>query len=148
MVSEVKHRAVNYNKNLKGFWKQRKHKRTKILVLVLLSLLIYSTVVCEMPWAPPPISTCLSRIAFKVTRIWSLISKEIKNIISTMVRYGETFYSRHTALNTSCSEVKESNSVWTCNSQFLFIRIATYLSVVLQLSGIINRQHYCRRLSY
>ena len=29
-----------------------------------------------------------------------------KNIICTMMKYGETFYGRHTALNTSCSEGK------------------------------------------
>ena len=35
-----------------------------------------------------------------------MIPKEIKNIIWTMMKYGEMFYGHHTALNTNCTEVK------------------------------------------
>ena len=55
----------------------------------------------------------------KIIRMGSVILKEIKNIICTMVKYGETFYGSHTTLNASCSEVKKSERLpWeTKNAQ-------------------------------
>ena len=48
----------------------------------------------------------LSKTRFcKLIRMSSMVQKKIK-IKSTLVRYGETFYGHHTALNTRCIEVK------------------------------------------
>ena len=77
---------------------------------VLLSLFIYSSVVCEIVYAPPPPPTLAPASAVfdfqSNQKEWAQRSQRKKNIIRTMMKYGEMFYGRHTVLNTSCSEVK------------------------------------------
>ena len=64
-----------------------------------------------------------------------------KNVIRTMMKYGEKFYHRHTVLNTSCSEVnwkskrlpletKTTQSNDSTVSKHLNFRLSVYMQVV------------------
>ena len=67
------------NKSKKILWEQRTHTITKIGDSVWLSLFIYNTEVCETAYAPPPLLAPASAVFyFKITRMVSMIQREIK----------------------------------------------------------------------
>ena len=53
-----------------------------------------------------PLALASAVFDFQRNQIGLYDPKWNKNIICTMMKYGETFYGRHTTPNTSCSDVK------------------------------------------